>query len=97
MIRSAIVGFLALVERGLRFNLQVGSEVEVGVFDGSVHRAEESPTVLHQAMKMDLVQEITMGFTEIINVIPAQVGFPQLSGLLWARPLHYPTEILSCV
>lgn len=35
LIRGAIVGFLALVERGLRFNLQVGSEVEAN--DREVH------------------------------------------------------------
>lgn len=44
----------------------------LGVFDGSVHCAEKRPTILHQAMKMDLVQEITLGFTEIISVIPVQ-------------------------
>lgn len=44
----------------------------LGVFDGSVQCAEKRPTILHQAMKMDLVQEITLAFTEIISVIPVQ-------------------------
>lgn len=44
----------------------------LGVFDGSVHRAEKRPTIFHQAMKMYLVQEITLGFAEIVSVIPVQ-------------------------
>lgn len=44
----------------------------LGVFDGSVHCAEKRTTILHQAMKMDLVQEITLGFTKILSVIPVQ-------------------------
>ncbi len=42
----------------------------LGVFDGSVHRAEKRPTIFHHAMKMYLVQEITVGFAEIVSVKP---------------------------
>lgn len=44
----------------------------LGVFDGAVHRAEKRSAILHQAMKMYLVQEIALGFTEIVSVIPVQ-------------------------
>lgn len=40
------------------------------MFYGPVHSAEECPTVLYQAMKVHLLKEVTLSFTEVICVKP---------------------------
>lgn len=44
----------------------------LGMFDGSIQCAEKRPTILHHAMKMHLMQEIALAFTEIVSVKPGQ-------------------------
>lgn len=41
----------------------------LGVFDGSVHGTKESAAVFHKTMKVDFVQEVTLGITDFISII----------------------------
>jgi len=42
------------------------------MFYGPIHSAEESPTVLHQAVKVHFLEEVTLSLTEVICVKPEQ-------------------------
>lgn len=46
--------------------------ISLGVFDCSIHSAEESATVLHKAVKVYLVQEVTLAITHFVSVISTQ-------------------------
>lgn len=42
------------------------------MFYGPIHSAEEGTTVLHEAVKVHLLKEVTLSLTEIISVEPSQ-------------------------
>lgn len=42
------------------------------MFYGPIHGAEEGTTVLHEAVKVHLLKEVTLSLTEIISVEPSQ-------------------------
>lgn len=42
------------------------------MFDGSVQGAEKRTTLLHHTVEMGLVEEVTLGITEVLGAKPGQ-------------------------
>lgn len=64
----------------LNCSVHAGLSHSLGVLDGSIQGAEEGSTFLHHTVEMHLVQEVTLGITEILGAKPGQNRQADISG-----------------